>query len=449
MTTTELALYDDSPTGQALALVGPAGELVDKISNTSFVPAAYRGKPGELLAAILTGAELGLGPMTAIGKVHNIEGRASLSSEVMRALVLSRGHHIVIAESGPAKVTVVGWRANDERPVDGENRFTWTMDMAKRAGLDSRQNWRKYPQAMLLARATAELCRAVFPDCMAGITYSDEELADGIVDDVYGEPLAADPDAPAEKPKATTRKLPAKRAAAPVAPVPAAPVPDADEDPMGDLEAIDALADEPKVPAKKAAPRKAQGPPPPIAPDRPEEDGARLKPEQVLAMRCGEAGIGDDTSRHMFYFAATGGKHRSGKTMKAGEVSGLLEFLDGAIAGGEPLRVDVEADGAISVMLADEEAFFAVDESLVVAPPAEGGEPPGEVEGDPSAGWSDTEWQQRFRAKGGLAQVLRWAAGKASELGLESPPTLKDQLVGSEGAFRVALVSWLGEGEAS
>jgi hypothetical protein len=61
----------------------------------------------------------------------------------------------------------------------------WTMAMAERAGLASKQNWRKYPEAMLWARAVSQLCRELFADCFAGATYTPEELEGSV-----GEPSA-------------------------------------------------------------------------------------------------------------------------------------------------------------------------------------------------------------------------------------------------------------------
>lgn len=185
----------------SLDLVAPAFDLAEKIAKTDFVPSPMRGKPEAVLAAILTGHELGIGPMQSLAKIHVIEGRPAMAAELMRALVLAAGHDIWVVESNSTRCTVGGKRTNSER----ESTFTWTLDDARKAGLDGRQNWRKYPRAMLLARATSEVVRAVFPDVVAGVSYSVEELTDGEMLTTGGGPLP-----PAEP---VARKARARRAA--------------------------------------------------------------------------------------------------------------------------------------------------------------------------------------------------------------------------------------------
>lgn len=437
MTTTDLAI-PDSPIASALALVEPAYALVERVCRTNFVPQAYRGKPDEALACVMLGEELDLKPMTALREIAMIQGTPALSAKLQRALVTRAGHEVWLVESSNVKCVMAGRRA--DWPKDRVTHVTWTIQDAEAAKLAGKDNWRNHPTDMLIARASGRLCRLLASEVMLGLAYNVEELRDGYTEDPdEGSGLEVDEGAPPPPaPKGRTRKLAPKRDREKVessaTPEPAsAPAPAAD--PLAEVDDLDAMADG-KVP---------KGPPPPIAPDRPSgEDGPRFSPAQALAMRAGEAGLKDDTERHLFYFAATAGAHRSGKTMSPSEVTELLDFLGNAIASGEPLRVDVEADGAISVMLADEEAFFFVDESLAVKPP----DPPAAVPdapADPSTAWSDTEWQAAFRARGGWAQVLRWLTAKAAELGVEPVPSTRAQVAGLEaGPLRAALVEWLG-----
>jgi hypothetical protein len=156
-----------------IALMPPAVELAKAVANTDFVPAGLRGNPAAITAAILYGDEVGLGPMQALAHISVIDGRPSMSSEAMRALVLARGHDVWVEEATATRVTVGGRRKDSDQVT----RVTWTMDDAKRANLAGKRNWRTYPRQMLIARATAELARAIFADAIGGLVAS-EELED-------------------------------------------------------------------------------------------------------------------------------------------------------------------------------------------------------------------------------------------------------------------------------
>ena len=53
---------------------------------------------------------------------------------------------------------------------------TWTIDRAKKAGYTTNKKYATDPQAMLFAKATAEVCRKIAPHILLGIQYSYEEL---------------------------------------------------------------------------------------------------------------------------------------------------------------------------------------------------------------------------------------------------------------------------------
>lgn len=148
-------------------------KVAQKIANTPFVPSAFRGKPESVYAAVLYGDELGLGPMQSLNSIHVIEGKPSIAPELMRALVMKAGHRIDVKEASGTKVSLWGKRADN----GSEATVTWTMDDARNAGLAGRGAWKTYPRAMLLARATSELCRMLFADIIAGLSYTPEEAA--------------------------------------------------------------------------------------------------------------------------------------------------------------------------------------------------------------------------------------------------------------------------------
>lgn len=173
MTTTAIQRYE-------AAIVGPPShddwkaiiEIATKIAPTQFVPEGLRNNVPAICAAILTGRELEIGPMQALKQIAIIDGKASLSAELMVALIRRAGHSILEVERSAESCTVVGKR----RDSGDEIEVTWTITQANNAGLLSKKNWQNYPEAMLWARAVSQLARMLFPDLIAGIGYTPDEL---------------------------------------------------------------------------------------------------------------------------------------------------------------------------------------------------------------------------------------------------------------------------------
>ena len=169
----------DIPTEWVAAL-----RLSSRICDTPFVPKPLRGDPHAVLACILTGAELGLGPMQSLRMVNVIEGRPAASAELMRALVNRAGHRVDVVEAKQDSVTLSGQR----RDTGARATVTWTLADARRAGIDKNPAWGKYPRSMLLARATSELCRMLFADIIGGLYTAEESAA---IEGVAWEPTDA------------------------------------------------------------------------------------------------------------------------------------------------------------------------------------------------------------------------------------------------------------------
>lgn len=154
-----------SPVDSWIDVMGPVGQLSAHIAKTDFVPAAMRNRPDAVAAAILTGRELGLSPLTALRGINIIEGRPSLSAELLGARILAVGHKIEWLESTEKTATVHIQRADGLSDAT----VTWTTRDAERAGLTKKPNWVKYPRDMLRARALTEAARMACPDVALGL----------------------------------------------------------------------------------------------------------------------------------------------------------------------------------------------------------------------------------------------------------------------------------------
>lgn len=139
--------------------------LSAQFAKSALLPPDLRGKEADVFVTILAGQELGVPPMAALRGIHVVKGRPILSADMMVGVVLGRGvaAYFRCVDESQTSVTYETLRVGSPEP----QRCTWTLEDAKRAGLDG-DNWRKYPRAMLKARCKAMLARDVYPDVLAG-----------------------------------------------------------------------------------------------------------------------------------------------------------------------------------------------------------------------------------------------------------------------------------------
>lgn len=169
--------------------------------KTGFLPAAVK-TPEQAIAIAIKGREIGVPMMQAFSHISVINGKPSISAELMLALIYKncRGAVVEYLQSSNDLCVVEA-----RRPGGKKQRFTFSIDDAKRAGLAAKENWVKYPAAMLRARAVSAAAHAVFPDAIMGIESNDAaipETADCEPVDVTAETTTAS----ITKPKELTRK---------------------------------------------------------------------------------------------------------------------------------------------------------------------------------------------------------------------------------------------------
>lgn len=165
-------------TDNGITIISPrslteAKELASTLAGARTIPEALQKSPADVLAIVMAGAELGLAPMQSVRALVLIKGKPTLSADAMGALVKSRRdvcEFLVLRHSDATRATYEAKRHGDPASTT----MSFTIEQAKVAGLNG-DNWRKFPDAMLRARALSAICRAVFPDLLLGV-YDPDEL---------------------------------------------------------------------------------------------------------------------------------------------------------------------------------------------------------------------------------------------------------------------------------
>jgi hypothetical protein len=188
-------------------------EMAKTLVQTGFLPKQV-DTPQKAFAIIQKGRELGIPAMYAFSNINVIEGKPTAGAELMLALIY-RDHGddaIHIPEADATHCTIVYRRRNWGQPET----FTFDMEDAKRAGLTGKDNWRKFPGAMLRARAISAVARLAFPDSIGGM-YTPEELGAEVIIDPQGNEMVNAPASFSPQPMSTPDAAARTQVAAPQA----------------------------------------------------------------------------------------------------------------------------------------------------------------------------------------------------------------------------------------
>ncbi len=133
---------------------------------------AIKNVPQALTLMMLCQAE-NIPAVKAVQRYDIINGRPALKTDVQLAEFQRRGGKVKWLKYTDTEVSAEFFAPG----VVGSLLVPWNMDRAKKAGLTGKDNWHKYPRAMLRARVVSEGIRATMPEVNAGI-YTPEEVED-------------------------------------------------------------------------------------------------------------------------------------------------------------------------------------------------------------------------------------------------------------------------------
>jgi len=139
----------------------PSGMLPDHLQNS-----------GAVVAVILAGRELGLGPMASIRSIHLVKGKVVIDAAAQLALLHRAGIRSRWREkTGSVAALELSRNGHDWRV------FSYTIEQARIAGLIGSPVWKKHPGAMLRARCVSSAARAYAPEILMGC-YTPGEAAE-------------------------------------------------------------------------------------------------------------------------------------------------------------------------------------------------------------------------------------------------------------------------------
>lgn len=130
------------------------------------------GQVEEAVVILMTGRELGLAPMQSLRGIYVVDGKPTLSADMMVAVIRKSGQCETwrIVESTAERCTITTRRKGEST----DSTRTWTRADADRAGVTHKDPWRKYPAVMLRHRCAADLARQEYPDVLLGLYDPDE-----------------------------------------------------------------------------------------------------------------------------------------------------------------------------------------------------------------------------------------------------------------------------------
>lgn len=156
-----------------------AMQLAEILASSTIIPKDYQRNPGNILTAVLMGAELGLAPLQAMQNIATINGRPSIWGDAMLALVKNSPEFVSIKEEYVGEADdLTAVCTVKRRSADGsihEHVATFSMEDARKAGLLGKQGpWTQYPKRMLQMRARGYALRDMFPDVLKGLRTTEE-----------------------------------------------------------------------------------------------------------------------------------------------------------------------------------------------------------------------------------------------------------------------------------
>lgn len=165
-----------APAAPPVPNINELGHLADNLARSGFFKDAPQAT--QAFAKLLFGAELGLTKMQSMTDLHIIEGKPTLSANLLATRVKTyRGpdgerYDWKVLEHTDEVCSIQFSR--DGEPIDDP--VSYSKADAERAGLWAKSNWKKDPSSMLFARAMSRGVRRRCPEVTGSTVYVHGEI---------------------------------------------------------------------------------------------------------------------------------------------------------------------------------------------------------------------------------------------------------------------------------
>lgn len=159
---------------QQLILAGMDIDSLKKLSNELFTSCLFDSKnPSQIFAKILAGKELGIGPIASIIGINIIQGKPSLSSNLIAASLARHPNYKYRVLQSTNEICEIEVFENGE----SLGKCDFTFAEAQKAKLTLKDVWKNYPSDLLFARCISRAARRFAPGIFGGNpVYTDEEI---------------------------------------------------------------------------------------------------------------------------------------------------------------------------------------------------------------------------------------------------------------------------------
>lgn len=147
-------------------------EMAKEFHAAGALPAHWNSA-AKIVMGLQAGAEMGIPPIQALSTLYIVNGKIAMEGIAMLKKLRQGGVQVEWVESTDKKCIVKLTRPDDNT----EHIEEFNMEDAKRAALDTKDTWKKYPKDQLRWKALSRAARFHAPDIVQG-AYIVDDLAD-------------------------------------------------------------------------------------------------------------------------------------------------------------------------------------------------------------------------------------------------------------------------------